>query len=162
MAGPGNGSPTTAASLSGTSATRKSLRVQPATTRLAGPPERAVNFDWAKVRDASWHDHTCGQVILDNDAEPVCMPADNVETSTLAAYRSCLDHALHPPSEQADRQDLAVRGAAVTENGLGRVVAKYDTCCTRFSNAPSATRFPSGVRVLMASYSSGHSVRALP
>src|SRR5829696_5070298 len=53
--------------------------------------ERAAHREEAKVRDGSWHDHSRGQVTFAEYVETVWLPSKQVETSTLAAYRSYLD-----------------------------------------------------------------------
>ena len=53
--------------------------------------ERASNREEAKVRDGAWHDHSRGQVTFAEYVETVWLPSKQVETSTLAAYRSYLD-----------------------------------------------------------------------
>jgi integrase len=53
--------------------------------------ERAANREEAKVRDGAWHDHSRGQVTFAEYVETVWLPSKQVETSTLAAYRSYLD-----------------------------------------------------------------------
>ena len=53
--------------------------------------ERAAHREEAKVRDGAWHDHSRGQVTFAAYVETVWLPSKQVETSTLAAYRSYLD-----------------------------------------------------------------------
>jgi integrase len=53
--------------------------------------ERAAHREEAKVRDGAWHDHARGQVTFAEYVETVWLPSKQVETSTLAAYRSYLD-----------------------------------------------------------------------
>ena len=53
--------------------------------------ERAANREEAKVRDGAWHDHSRGQVTFAEYVETDWLPSKQVETSTLAAYRSYLD-----------------------------------------------------------------------
>jgi integrase len=53
--------------------------------------ERAAHREEAKVREGAWHDHTRGQVTFAEYVEAVWLPSKQVETSTLAAYRSYLD-----------------------------------------------------------------------
>src|SRR3954451_21417382 len=53
--------------------------------------ERAARREEAKVRDGAWHDHSRGQVTFAEYVETVWLPSKQVETSTLAAYRSYLD-----------------------------------------------------------------------
>ena len=53
--------------------------------------ERAGHREEAKVRDGAWHDHSRGQVTFADYVETVWLPSKQVETSTLAAYRSYLD-----------------------------------------------------------------------
>ena len=53
--------------------------------------ERAGNREDAKVREGAWHDHSRGEVTFTDYVETVWLPSKQVETSTLAAYRSYLD-----------------------------------------------------------------------
>ncbi|GAB3662958.1 site-specific integrase [Nocardioides korecus] len=53
--------------------------------------ERAAHREEAKVRDGAWHDHSRGQVTFAEYVETIWLPSKQVETSTLAAYRSYLD-----------------------------------------------------------------------
>src|SRR5687767_4502398 len=53
--------------------------------------ERAAHREEAKVREGAWHDHSRGQVTFADYVETVWLPSKQVETSTLAAYRSYLD-----------------------------------------------------------------------
>ncbi len=53
--------------------------------------ERAANREEAKVREGAWHDHSRGQVTFAAYVQTVWLPSKQVETSTLAAYRSYLD-----------------------------------------------------------------------
>jgi hypothetical protein len=53
--------------------------------------ERAGNREEAKVREGAWHDHSRGEVTFTDYVETVWLPSKQVETSTLAAYRSYLD-----------------------------------------------------------------------
>ena len=53
--------------------------------------ERAANREEAKVREGAWHDHSRGQVTFSDYVATVWLPSKQVETSTLAAYRSYLD-----------------------------------------------------------------------
>ncbi len=53
--------------------------------------ERAGNREEAKVREGAWHDHSRGEVTFAEYVETVWLPSKQVETSTLAAYRSYLD-----------------------------------------------------------------------
>ena len=53
--------------------------------------ERAANREEAKVREGAWHDHSRGQVTFAEYVETVWLPSKQVETSTVAAYRSYLD-----------------------------------------------------------------------
>ncbi len=52
---------------------------------------RAANREEAKVREGNWHDHSRGEVTFAEYVETVWVPSKQVETSTLAAYRSNLD-----------------------------------------------------------------------
>ena len=68
--------------------------------------ERAANREEAKVRDGTWHDHSRGQVTFAEYVETVWLPSKQVETSTLAAYRSYLDkHFIPSFGRRADGQD---------------------------------------------------------
>jgi len=58
--------------------------------------ERAANREEAKVRDGAWHDHSRGQVTFAEYVQTVWLPSKQVETSTLAAYRSYLDRHFIP------------------------------------------------------------------
>ena len=53
--------------------------------------ERAAHREEAKVREGAWHDHSRGQVTFSQYVETAWLPSKQVETSTLAAYRSYLD-----------------------------------------------------------------------
>ena len=53
--------------------------------------ERAANREEAKVREGAWHDHSRGQVTFAEYVQTVWLPSKQVETTTLAAYRSYLD-----------------------------------------------------------------------
>jgi integrase len=53
--------------------------------------ERAGSREEAKVGEGAWHDHSRGQVTFAAYVETVWLPSKQVETSTLAAYRSYLD-----------------------------------------------------------------------
>ncbi|MGH3497890.1 MAG: tyrosine-type recombinase/integrase [Nocardioidaceae bacterium] len=53
--------------------------------------ERAAHREEAKVHQGDWHDHSRGQVTFTTYVETVWLPSKQVETSTLAAYRSYLD-----------------------------------------------------------------------
>jgi integrase len=53
--------------------------------------ERAAHREEAKVREGAWHDHSRGQVTFAEYVQTVWLPSKQVETSTLAAYRSYLD-----------------------------------------------------------------------
>ena len=50
--------------------------------------ERAANREEANVREGAWHDHSRGQVTFAERVETVWLPSKQVETSTMAAYRS--------------------------------------------------------------------------
>jgi hypothetical protein len=71
--------------------------------------QRVANREDAKVRDGAWHDHTRGQVTFTAYVETAWMPSKQVETATLAAYRSYLRQTLHPQLRpSADREDPAI------------------------------------------------------
>ena len=108
--------------------------------------ERAAHREEAKVRDGAWHDHSRGQVTFAEYVETVWLPSKQVETSTLAAYRSYLDkHFIPTFGRTADGQDPALGDPTLghhrhRERPLRRVGAASTTpCCTRSSNAPCAT-----------------------
>ena len=88
--------------------------------------ERAANREEAKVRDGAWHDHSRGQVTFAEYVETVWLPSKQVETSTLAAYRSYLDkHFIPTFGTPADGQDPALRDPTLghhrhRERPLGR------------------------------------------
>jgi integrase len=95
--------------------------------------ERAGNREEAKVREGAWHDHSRGEITFAEYVETVWLPSKQVETSTLAAYRSYLDKHFIPtfgrramgkilPSEVQRWVTTA------TENGLSAAsVGKYHT-----------------------------------
>ena len=62
--------------------------------------ERAANREEAKVREGAWHDHSRGQVTFADYVETVWLPSKQVETSTLAAYRSYLGKHFIPTFER--------------------------------------------------------------
>jgi len=95
--------------------------------------ERAGNREEANVGQGTWHDHSRGQVTFAEYVETVWLPSKQVETTTLAAYRSYLDKHFIPvfgrramgkilPSEVQRWVTTA------TENGLSAAsVGKYHT-----------------------------------
>ena len=108
--------------------------------------ERAANREEAKVRDGAWHDHSRGQVTFAEYVETVWLPSKQVETSTLAAYRSYLDKHFIPtfgrrPMGKILPSEIQRWVTTATEQRpLGRVACGSTTpCCTRSSNAPCAT-----------------------
>ena len=85
--------------------------------------ERAANREEAKVRDGAWHDHSRGQVTFAEYVETVWLPSKQVETSTLAAYRSYLDKHFIPvfgrrPMGKILPSEVQRWVTTATENGL--------------------------------------------
>ena len=85
--------------------------------------ERAANREEAKVRDGAWHDHSRGQVTFAEYVETVWLPSKQVETSTLAAYRSYLDKHFIPtfgrrPMGKILPSEIQRWVTTATENGL--------------------------------------------
>ena len=108
--------------------------------------ERAANREEAKVSEGAWHDHSRGQVTFAEYVETVWLPSKHVETSTLAAYRSYLDKHFIPtfgrrPMGKILPTEIQRWVTTATENGLSAASRCGSTtpCCTRSSNAPSAT-----------------------
>jgi len=95
--------------------------------------ERAANREEAKVREGAWHDHSRGQVTFAEYVETVWLPSKQVETSTLAAYRSYLDKHFIPlfgrrPMGKILPSEVQRWVTTATENGLSAAsVAKYQT-----------------------------------
>ena len=95
--------------------------------------ERAGNREEAKVRDGAWHDHSRGQVTFATYVETVWLPSKQVETSTLAAYRSYLDKHFIPtfgrrPMGKILPSEVQRWITTATENGLSAAsVVKYHT-----------------------------------
>ena len=95
--------------------------------------ERAANREEAKVRDGTWHDHSRGQVTFAEYVETVWLPSKQVETSTLAAYRSYLDKHFIPtfgrrPMGKILPSEIQRWVTTATENGLSAAsVRKYHT-----------------------------------
>src|SRR3954469_1582479 len=100
-------------------------------SRLAA--ERAAHREEAKVRDGAWHDHSRGQVTFAEYVESVWLPSKQVETSTLAAYRSYLDKHFIPtfgnrPMGKILPSEIQRWVTTATENGLcAASVRKYHT-----------------------------------
>jgi hypothetical protein len=113
--------------------------------------ERAANREEAKVRDGTWHDHSRGQVTFTEYVETVWLPSKQVETSTLAAYRSYLDKHFIPlfgrrPMGKILPSEVQRWVTTAGENGLSPVsVDKYHTLLASvferalIDNAPSST-----------------------
>lgn len=95
--------------------------------------ERAANREEAKVREGAWHDHSRGQVTFAEYVETVWLPSKQVETSTLAAYRSYLDKHFIPtfgkrPMGKILPSEIQRWVTSATENGLSAAsVRKYHT-----------------------------------
>ena len=95
--------------------------------------ERAANREEAKVRDGAWHDHSRGQVTFAEYVETVWLPSKQVETSTLAAYRSYLDKHFIPtfgrrPMGKILPSEIQRWITTALENGLSAAsVRKYHT-----------------------------------
>ena len=95
--------------------------------------ERAANREEAKVREGAWHDHSRGQVTFAEYVETVWLPSKQVETSTLAAYRSYLDKHFIPvfgrrPMGKILPSEVQRWVTTATENGLSAAsVGKYHT-----------------------------------
>jgi integrase len=95
--------------------------------------ERAGNREEAKVRDGSWHDHSRGQVTFAEYVQTVWLPSKQVETSTLAAYRSYLDKHFIPvfgrrPMGKILPTEVQRWVTTATEHGLSAAsVGKYHT-----------------------------------
>jgi integrase len=95
--------------------------------------ERAGNREEAKVGQGTWHDHSRGQVTFATYVETVWLPSKQVETSTLAAYRSYLDKHFLPvfgrrPIGKILPSEVQRWVTTATENGLsGASVGKYHT-----------------------------------
>jgi integrase len=95
--------------------------------------ERAGNREEAKVREGSWHDHSRGQVTFAEYVHTVWLPSKQVETSTLAAYRSYLDKHFIPvfgrrPIGKILPSEVQRWVSTATGNGLSAAsVRKYHT-----------------------------------
>lgn len=95
--------------------------------------ERAANREEAKVREGAWHDHSRGQVRFAEYVETVWLPSKQVETSTLAAYRSYLDKHFIPtfgkrPMGKILPSEVQRWVSTAIENGLSAAsVRKYHT-----------------------------------
>ena len=95
--------------------------------------ERAAHREEAKVRDGAWHDHSRGQVTFADYVQTVWLPSKQVETSTLAAYRSYLDKHFIPtfgrrPMGKILPSEIQRWVTTATENGLSAAsVRKYHT-----------------------------------
>ena len=95
--------------------------------------ERAAHREEAKVRDGAWHDHSRGQVTFAEYVETVWLPSKQVETSTLAAYRSYLDKHFIPvfgrrPMGKILPSEIQRWVTTATETGLSAAsVGKYHT-----------------------------------
>jgi integrase len=95
--------------------------------------ERAAHREEAKVRDGAWHDHSRGQVTFAEYVETVWLPSKQVETSTLAAYRSYLDKHFIPtfgrrPMGKILPTEIQRWVTTATANGLSAAsVRKYHT-----------------------------------
>ena len=95
--------------------------------------ERAAHREEAKVRERAWHDHSRGQVTFADYVETVWLPSKQVETSTLAAYRSYLDKHFIPvvgrrPMGNILPSEIQRWVTTATDNGLSAAsVRKYHT-----------------------------------
>ncbi|GAB3662824.1 site-specific integrase [Nocardioides korecus] len=95
--------------------------------------ERAAHREEAKVREGAWHDHSRGQVTFAEYVETVWLPSKQVETSTLAAYRSYLDKHFFPvfgrrPMGKILPSEVQRWVTTASEGGLSAAsVAKYHT-----------------------------------
>jgi integrase len=97
--------------------------------------ERAAHREEAKVRDGAWHDHSRGRVTFAEYVETVWLPSKQVETSTLAAYRSYLDKHFIPTFGRRPMGKILpseiqrwVTTASATADGLSAAsVRKYHT-----------------------------------
>jgi integrase len=95
--------------------------------------ERAAHREEAKVRDGAWHDHSRGQITFATYVETVWLPSKQVETSTLAAYRSYLDKHFIPtfgrrPMGKILPTEIQRWVTTATANGLSPASArKYHT-----------------------------------
>jgi integrase len=95
--------------------------------------ERAAHREEARVRDGAWHDHSRGQVTFAEYVETVWLPSKQVETSTLAAYRSYLDKHFIPtfgprPMGKILPSEIQRWITTATEDGLSAAsVRKYNT-----------------------------------
>ncbi len=95
--------------------------------------ERAAHREEAKVREGAWHDHSRGQVTFAEYVETVWLPSKQVETSTLAAYRSYLDKHFIPvfgrrPMGKILPSEVQRWVTTATDHGLSAAsVGKYHT-----------------------------------
>jgi integrase len=95
--------------------------------------ERAANREEAKVREGNWHDHSRGQVTFADYVQTVWLPSKQVETSTLAAYRSYLNKHFIPvfgrrPMGNILPSEIQRWVTTATEGGLSAAsVRKYHT-----------------------------------
>jgi len=95
--------------------------------------ERAGNREEANVGQGTWHDHSRGQVTFAEYVETVWLPSKQVETTTLAAYRSYLDKHFIPvfgrrPMGKILPSQVQRWVTTATENGLSAAsVGKYHT-----------------------------------
>src|SRR5664279_2212734 len=107
--------------------------------------ERAAHREEAKVREGAWHDHSRGQVTFAEYVETVWLPSKQVETSTLAAYRSYLDKHFIPtfgtrPMGKILPSEIQRWITTALEEGSRPPRCRSTTpCWPRSSNAPSAT-----------------------
>ena len=108
--------------------------------------ERAAHREEAKVRDGAWHDHSRGQVTFAEYVETVWLPSKQVETSTLAAYRSYLDKHFIPTFGRRPMGKILPSEVqrwvttATEQRPLGCVGAEVPHHAgARSSNAPCAT-----------------------
>src|SRR4051794_13378356 len=105
----------------------------------------------AKVRDGAWHHHSRAQITFAEYVETVWLPSEQVETSTLAAYRSYLDKHFLPTFAKRPMGKILptaiqrwVPPPAPPRKGKGNGLppcrcGSTTPCCIRSSNAPCAT-----------------------
>jgi len=95
--------------------------------------ERAGDREEANVGQGTWHDHSRGQVTFAEYVETVWLPSKQVETTTLAAYRSYLDKHFIPvfgrrPMGKILPSEVQRWVTTATDNGLSAAsVGKYHT-----------------------------------
>ena len=109
---------------------RRACRCRPG-SRGCGPAGRTRRG--LRLRPHEWHDHSRGQVTFAEYVETVWLPSKQVETSTLAAYRSYLDKHFIPvfgrrPMGKILPSEVQRWVTTATANGLSAAsVGKYHT-----------------------------------